>query len=440
MPYRLDLTWLPDSRRWRKRYAGRTFYLRTKGNGKTDRKSYLAALNEWERLKAYIDGLGPTPYTPTGAIIPEDRFQPTAVHVPAVESRLVVSQFEQSGKSGDPLPPWIQSVGIAEFLYPDQVIAKPVATGTPERRISVLADAWLDARRKKTHRGDLTIRQWSEDQKMLQQFRDFVAANCIVFVDQISAGVLNAYRDKLWSDHDAKTLSKIVLRKRLVILCRWLRWLVDENWIDRTPKDLKTYAHVKIDAPKPVFFTIDEIKLLAAKATDRTKLYLMLGLNLGYTQVDVASLEPSMVDFETGIVTRDRHKTGVETQNILWPSTLALLKKHRNPKPGPLLVDAKGQPLLIERINERGNLTRNDTIRLAFSRLLKQARITERSFRFLRKTSSNEVEKQNPLLTSLFLSHADSRTAKHYVNRHYQELFEVVKSLESIFGFHTGQS
>lgn len=47
-------------------------FLKTKTGGRRDRDGYLAALAEWERLKAFIDGLGPSPYTPTGALSPEE--------------------------------------------------------------------------------------------------------------------------------------------------------------------------------------------------------------------------------------------------------------------------------------------------------------------------------------------------------------------------------
>ncbi len=59
MCYRLSLTWMPHAKRWRKRYLGRTYYLKAKSNGRRDRNGYLAALSECEQLKAFIGGLLP---------------------------------------------------------------------------------------------------------------------------------------------------------------------------------------------------------------------------------------------------------------------------------------------------------------------------------------------------------------------------------------------
>ena len=83
MPYSYQLTWMPHAKRWRKRYLGITYYLRTANNGKRDRQGYEATLCEWERLKSYIDGLGPNPYTHTGTLIPESQVvNATPLYVP----------------------------------------------------------------------------------------------------------------------------------------------------------------------------------------------------------------------------------------------------------------------------------------------------------------------------------------------------------------------
>lgn len=90
MPFKFDLTWIAHAKRWRKRYRGRTYFLKTNIGGKKDRTGYLAALQEWERLKAFLDGLGPNPYSPTGILLPvataeaeASRIQPSGVSQPA---------------------------------------------------------------------------------------------------------------------------------------------------------------------------------------------------------------------------------------------------------------------------------------------------------------------------------------------------------------------
>ena len=450
MPFRLSLTWMPHANRWRKRYLGRTYYLKTKSNGRRDRDGYLAALAEWERLKAFLDGLGPNPYTATGTLIPETQAGDTApLYFPPMLSREVATAtltrpaIIGSNRVADN-PLWIQSVGIGEFLHPEQLIAEPIGNShTEEHRISVLADRWLNLRQKQAERGDLSLTQWSEDRAKLQTFRDFLSVNFpeVIYIEQISATILNEYREKQTEFLDCKgehRISKVTLRKRLTTLVRWLDWLVDQNYLTQLPKDLRKYGRVKLDSPKPVFFTIDEIKTLSSIASERTRLYIMLGLNLGYCQRDISTLEPEMIDWQSGIVTRNRKKTGVASQAKLWPSTLALLKKHRSPKKsGPVLLNQKGTPLHSERINANGKLVANCAIRLSFDRALKHSKITgrKRGFKHLRKTGADQIEQIDSDLTSLYLSHGERKTKRHYVVAHYEALFAATDRLESLFSF-----
>lgn len=453
MPYRLELTWIAHAKRWRKRYQGQTYYLKTACNGRKDREGYLAALQEWQRLKAFLDGLGPSPYTERGVLIPEGQ---TAVMAYAPSPALVQPSGQTQAVNGharksvafEPASPpanspFILGVGIGGF-NPELVVKNgPNNPHLGERRIRVLADTWLEYRHKLAERGELSLKQWADDKAKLQVFSDFLLANfpTALFIDQIDAPILNLYRDKQWEfvEH-AKAehrISKATLKKRLDTLAKWLNWLVDQNILAELPKDLRTFGRVKLDKPKPVFWSVDEVKKLADLATERTRLYLILALNCGYTQKDIATLEASMVDWQTGIVTRDRHKTGVASKAKLWPSTLALLAKHRSKKTsGPLLLGESGKPLYAEQVNENGKLISIDNIRLAFDRLLKRAELTDgRSFKHLRKTSANLIEQSAPHLTELFLAHAEKGTKRFYVEQQFQELFKHTDKLEGIFGF-----
>lgn len=446
MPFKYQLTWISQAKRWRKRYQGNTYFLRTPSNGKRDRAGYESALKEWERLKAYLDGLGPNPYTETGALIPEEQqLEPVAV---SVESEPVTHSGEASPivefvPQPKPDNPFLLGTG----LYPEQVIhAHSPSLLVGERRVETLAKAWLDRRRLSAERGELSFKQWAEDQAKLEVFRKFLQTNFPTLrnVDQVTPLVLNLYRDKQWEFVDWPTkehrISKATLKKRLDTVSKWLHWLVDQNVLTELPKDLKTYGRVKLDKPKPIFWEVADVKLLSTKAVRRTRLFIMLGLNLGATQKDIATLTPDMIDWETGIVTRDRHKTGVFSKAKLWPSTLALLKKYRNPVPsGPLLVGQNGLPLYAETINENGKLVVNDVVRLSFDRL-KNAKKTgfkgdPRSFKHLRKTAANEIERVRPDLTELFLAHSEGGMKRAYVERHFQELYAETDKLETLFGF-----
>ncbi|TWT31113.1 hypothetical protein KOR34_44870 [Posidoniimonas corsicana] len=442
MPFKYQLTWLPSRKRWAKTYLGKRHYLKTRTNGKKDREGYLAAYREWERLRDYLDGIGPNPYGPNGNLLPagvipslpvESHRTLTVAPKPAPQ-RAVVASVPQVAELPD--SPFILGIGLCyeQAMKPGTALPCPTEDG-----IFTLIRTWVEHRRQLAERGELSLKQWSEDGIKIGTFRDFMLANYpgLHSIDHLTGTILNQYRDKQWEFVDCGgegSISRATLKKRLSILCKWLRWLVDENYLEAPPKDLRSYAKVKLDPPQPLFFTADELKQLFSVATQRTRLFMLLGLNLGATQREIATLEAKMIDWETGIVTRPRHKTGVPSRNILWPRTLKQLRILRSTKRGPLLVGNTGNPLVEEYINSEGKLSLHDAVSKAFARTMKQAKLEghKRSFKHLRKTAANEIEKRDPTLTPLFLAHSEQGVKRHYVDTHYDRLFEAVLELEAV--------
>src|SRR6185312_5979844 len=83
-------------------------------------------------------------------------------------------------------------------------------------------------------------------------------------------------------------------------------------------------------------FTIEEVRQMLAVCdgfSEKTKLYLLLMLNCGMYQNDIAELHRDEVNWTRGTLTRARSKTrerhGPIVTYKLWPETFALLKKHR---------------------------------------------------------------------------------------------------------------
>jgi integrase len=420
MPFKFELTWIPKARRWRKRYLGRTYYLKTDVGGKTDREGYLAAMAEWQRLKAHIDGLGPNPYTSTGVLIPAGTESPAQTPIVGVASPELAFAPDD--------PPWILSRGIAAALHP-QLIVKPNLphAQTDERRVSTLATGYLNHRRQEAERGDLSLKQYDDDRRHVELFRDFLSVNypTLAFIDQVSADVLNQYRDK----QTELCGSNVTLKKRLEGVRKWLAWLVDRNILRELPKDLSSYAKVRLKRPKPAFFTVEEIKSIYNQSGDLLKACVLLGLNAGLTQKDCATLTPEMIDFESGILSRDRNKTGCDQRAKLWPETLAAIRKVGRFDPGkPVLLTATGKPLVSESVKPTGKVVKIDYVRKLWDRL--DLPCTGKSFKHLRKTSADFVERHNPALTSLFLAHVEPGVRKHYVNQHgYQQLFKLTDKL-----------
>ncbi|HUV66489.1 MAG TPA: hypothetical protein VMW24_21555, partial [Sedimentisphaerales bacterium] len=87
---------------------------------------------------------------------------------------------------------------------------------------------------------------------------------------------------------------------------------------------------------------------------EKTRLYILLMLNCGFQQSDVADIRQNEVDWEKGRIKRPRNKTK-KRKNAqlvdykLWGDTLALLKKYRSEHPERVLINEKGKALWRQR-------------------------------------------------------------------------------------------
>jgi hypothetical protein len=174
----------------------------------------------------------------------------------------------------------------------------------------------------------------------------------------------------------------------------------------------------------------DEIKKLYDHASGKLRLFILLGLNCGYTQIDVSTLSHDMLCLDTGTTVRDRHKTGQPQEHKLWKSTLRLLRQHMTNSSGSslCLLNKNGTRLVREVINSEGTPYRVDSIACAFSRNRAKCIITDRrGFAVLRKTGADAIAKQYqemPWLVDLYLAHAEKKMKRYYARTHYDLLHE----------------
>jgi len=247
----------------------------------------------------------------------------------------------------------------------------------------------------------------------------------------LSPDVLGQYKDSLITS----TEGAVSVRHKLRTVKALLLWAYDAELIDTLPRSIRKYNDIDLPDPKPEFFTVKEVRTLYRDAFPPMKLWILLGLNCGFTQADISSLTPDMVDWKRGIIARDRQKTGVESEHKLWPLTLKTLREQAGA--GPLLLTRKdGQPLLREEVGEDGKPSKTDMIAHTFAPLKKKTGITL-SFKHLRKTAANTIAKQfqdKPWLVELFLAHSDPRMRKHYTRQHYDELHKATEWLGGQLG------
>ncbi|MEO8165425.1 MAG: hypothetical protein ABI619_08510, partial [Betaproteobacteria bacterium] len=350
---------------------------------------------------------------------------------------------------------------------------KPLTTGTD---IAGLVSAYLENQRAKVP-SQFSVKHYQEMHHKLTYFLEYAEAQKLTDVSAIDAAGLQHFRNEqlhwLSAPKEQGGVSRATVKKRLDCLKNWLLWC-EEIGVYSTPGYLLKLSKVKSPRIDPETignngnsnptFSVAEIQELWGLATERMRLFLLLGLNCGFTQIDISTLHRNHFDRKTNVIDRLRNKTKHHihpTRQVfnLWPETNALLLKNANTSSELILRTESGNELLTRRINDDGSVTEIDSIRLAFDRLRtqwfkqqifsehpelaercsstaeteqkndrlsmllrKKRRADNRGFKVLRKSAANELEHKAEYkdLVSLFLAHSETATKKFYTNPDYK--------------------
>lgn len=171
-------------------------------------------------------------------------------------------------------------------------------------------------------------------------------------------------------------------------------------------------------------FTTEELNRLFRASTSRERLYILLGLNCGFTSGEISSLRTFevLLDAERPFIHKRRAKTGIEAKWLLWPETAAILRRHRaRANPGLKWILTQQDNPLVE-VRETG---RRDAIDQAWSSLVPRSGIGRwLGFRFLRKTGANAVKRLGGLEESeMYLAHQEPGLNKNYANRNWDKMW-----------------
>lgn len=138
-----------------------------------------------------------------------------------------------------------------------------------------------------------------------------------------------------------------------------LNWVYDSDLIDNPiktgPGFAKPSAKVKRrgrNAKGRRDFSNRHILRMIGEASTQLKAMILLGVNAGLGNHDIALLPRSAINFKTGWLNYPRHKTEVSRRVPLWPETIAALKAAIEVRPKPKSADNEGL-VFITRTGQR---------------------------------------------------------------------------------------
>jgi integrase len=164
----------------------------------------------------------------------------------------------------------------------------------------------------------------------------------------------------------------------------------------------------------------DELRKLLDKADPTLRAMLLLGVNCGFGNHDVATLPLSALDLDAGWVVFPRPKTGIPRRCPLWPETVAALREALAGRPEPRLDEAAG--LVFVTTRGRPWLSRGiaNPVSVAARDLMKKAGLHGAGFGFytLRHVFRTVADAaRDPVATDLIMGHTDPSMGGHYRER-----------------------
>jgi integrase len=258
---------------------------------------------------------------------------------------------------------------------------------------------------------------------------------------------LKALVNKLTSrPKSAKTGKKIAAQTAINLIAaarqlfNWLRdsgkW-EDPRGFDRifrvNRKALQSNQERRQAAQGVEVFTLDELTKLWKAANEQNRIFISLGLNCGFAQMEISTLRTWEIHLETDPkhIARHRRKTEVYGSWPLWRVTADLLERRlpwtqKNAEEYALLT-RNGHTFV-----SYGSGHRTDVIGQAWQKLIKKAGVTKLGFKYLRKTGADMIRKIGGLeVSEAYLAHSERTLARVYSNRDFDKLADALRTMEA---------
>ena len=166
----------------------------------------------------------------------------------------------------------------------------------------------------------------------------------------------------------------------------------------------------------------DEIRALLDVANIQMRAVILLALNAGYGNSDIATLPTRALDLEAGWVSYPRPKTAVERRCPLWPETIKAIEKYlptrttpNNPEDSDLVfITQRGNRWVRFRGDQRGW---QDSLSLLFGNLLAKLGFKRNGVNFysLRHTFATQAgESTDQVAVDSIMGHVDPSMGANY--------------------------
>ncbi len=200
--------------------------------------------------------------------------------------------------------------------------------------VRVLANHFMTSKRRLVDAGELALRTFHQYHEISEYLIGHFGKNRLV--DNLRPEDFAGLRAKLVKRFGSPQSLKVYIGK----VKEFFRFAYDNVLVDRPVRFGSEFREPKqklIDEHKnkkaEQMFERDEIHVMLDAAKPHQKAMILLAVNCGFGNVDLATLREPAIDFENGWVTHPRPKTAVHRRIPLWPETLQAIREATEARP-----------------------------------------------------------------------------------------------------------
>jgi integrase len=423
MALKVLMTWVPAQRRWIKKHRGKMYAVSCKQLGcpNTKEGSAAAANAWWEAKEKEIETAPPT----------EEDLRVNAFKVWSMVQDWSGLDEASRERLVDSL------IGAGQYqkikAQADQMVASAMKATPPDRTVKAQVEAWQQLLRSACQSGQMSEGRFDAYCRNIGNFVEWIGGDTAI--DAIDEAKLEGFFNHLSIQVGTRKYSPNYAHTLLMTAKQFISRLAEMRLIPLPGNIRSRRFRFNHSAPAKIeTFSIEEVRRMLGACdgfSEKTKLYLLLMLNCGMYQNDIAELHRDEVHWTKGTLTRARSKTrerrGPVVTYKLWPETFALLKKHRAREGELALTTDEGNPLVRYWLEE-GEMRRYDVIQSAWTRLAGKlgVRKIRLGMKHLRKTSASVLGQhpQYKFYANHFLADSPRTVAdRHYVTPSDNEFF-----------------
>jgi len=293
-----------------------------------------------------------------------------------------IHYFGKWGRRVDGKMVRVEGDGWKEALEEYKAVADDLHAGRTPRvkadglTVADLCNAFLNAKLRQQTAGELTPRAFMEYKEVTDLFVSTFGKERLV--DDLAADDFAALRALMAKRWGPVRLGNGVTRAKSVF-----RYGMDNGLIEKAvrfggefkkPGKGVLRRHRASNGPKMV--EAPALRKLIAAAPVPLKAMVLLGLNAGLGNMDVATLPIAAVDLDEGWLDYPRGKTGIPRRCPLWPETVEAIREALAARPAAKDSADAGLVFLTERGTRCVRLTekgmRTDNVTIQFTLLLKR--------------------------------------------------------------------